>query len=70
MSFEREDNTGKISLDRWEVGSEFQWMGLPPAPFIHWPEPAPGFSWALPHMVDDEDLSGSASISKVEQILQ
>lgn len=26
--------------DRWEVGSEFQWMGLPQAPFIRWPEPA------------------------------
>jgi len=30
--------------ERWEVGSEFHWMGLPPAPFIAWPEPA---AWYL-----------------------
>ncbi|MFY9938418.1 MAG: hypothetical protein WAK33_16185 [Silvibacterium sp.] len=30
--------------DRWEVGSEFHWMGLPPAPFVSWPEPA---AWYL-----------------------
>ena len=26
--------------DRWEVGGEFHWMGLPPAPLIPWPETA------------------------------
>lgn len=25
--------------DRWELGSEFHWMGLPPGPFIAWPQP-------------------------------
>ena len=30
--------------DHWEIGSEFHWMGLPPAPFVPWPEPA---SWYL-----------------------
>ena len=30
--------------DRWEVGGEFHWMGLPPGPFIPWPEAA---SWYL-----------------------
>jgi hypothetical protein len=30
--------------DRWEVGGEFHWMGLPPAPFIPWPDQA---SWYL-----------------------
>src|SRR4051794_14716783 len=28
------------SSDRWEVGGEFHWMGLPPNPFLPWPEPA------------------------------
>ena len=31
-------------LRRWEIGSEFHWMGLPPGPFVPWPEPA---SWYL-----------------------
>jgi len=30
--------------DRWEIGSEFHWMGMAPAPFISWPERA---SWFL-----------------------
>jgi hypothetical protein len=34
----------KTRSDRWEIGSEFQWMGLPQAPLIPWPEPA---SWYL-----------------------
>jgi hypothetical protein len=25
---------------RWEIGSEFHWVGLSPAPFIAWPRPA------------------------------
>jgi hypothetical protein len=29
-----------IRPSRWEVGSEFHWLGLPPAPFIPWPHPA------------------------------
>ncbi len=33
-----------LRSDRWEVGGEFHWMGLPPAPFIPWPD-AP--SWYL-----------------------
>ena len=32
------------SPDRWEIGSEFQWMGLPQAPFAPWPEPS---TWYL-----------------------
>ncbi len=27
-----------LPSDRWEVGGEFHWMGLPPGPFIPWPE--------------------------------
>lgn len=27
-------------MSRWELGSEFHWMGLPPAPLLSWPEPA------------------------------
>jgi hypothetical protein len=34
------DETGS---DRWEIGSDFQWIGLPPPPFIPWPEPATWF---------------------------
>ena len=33
-----------LRSDRWEVGGEFHWMGLPPAPFIPWPNAA---SWYL-----------------------
>lgn len=28
------------SSDRWELGGEFHWMGLPEGPFIPWPRPA------------------------------
>lgn len=27
-------------MSRWELGSEFHWMGLPPAPRLPWPRPA------------------------------
>ena len=30
--------------DRWEVGGDFHWMGLPPPPFVAWPKVA---SWYL-----------------------
>lgn len=33
-----------LPSDRWEVGGEFHWMGLPSAPFIPWPDPA---TWYL-----------------------
>jgi hypothetical protein len=33
-----------LRSERWEVGGEFHWTGLPPAPFIPWPEAA---SWYL-----------------------
>jgi hypothetical protein len=26
--------------NRWEMGSEFHWLGLPPPPLLRWPEPA------------------------------
>ena len=29
----------KLPSGRWEIGSEFHWMGLPQAPFVPWPEP-------------------------------
>ena len=36
---------GNLSLPvRWEIGNEFHWMGLPPAPFVRLPEAA---SWYL-----------------------
>lgn len=34
----------KARSNRWEIGSEFHWMGLPPAPFVPWPQPA---TWYL-----------------------
>lgn len=33
-----------LPSERWEVGGEFHWMGLPPPPFIPWPKTA---SWYL-----------------------
>jgi hypothetical protein len=33
-----------LRSDRWEVGGEFHWMGLPLPPFIPWPDAA---SWYL-----------------------
>lgn len=35
---------GLAAPDRWEVGSEFHWMGLPPGPLIAWPTPS---AWYL-----------------------
>jgi hypothetical protein len=40
------NNRKKISSpsNRWEVGSEFHWMGLPPEPLLPWPDAA---TWYL-----------------------
>ena len=35
-----ETNRATIKTDRWEVGGEFHWMGLPPPPFAPWPKRA------------------------------
>ena len=45
--------------DRWEVGGEFHWMGLPPAPFIPWPDPRAGT-----YLEDMLDLRSLQSLPK------
>ncbi|HEY4934470.1 MAG TPA: hypothetical protein VII23_23130 [Terriglobales bacterium] len=40
----RDAKRATLPPERWEVGGEFHWMGLPPAPFIPWPQAA---SWYL-----------------------
>lgn len=35
---------GILDMDRWELGSEFHWMALPPSPRLSWPD---GAQWYL-----------------------
>ncbi len=44
--------------NRWELGSEFHWPGIPQGPFLKWPEPHIMFA------------SGRASLLSIFQILQ
>jgi hypothetical protein len=39
-------------IDRWELGSEFHWMGLPAAPSLSWPVSAAWYSLARHAVID------------------
>jgi hypothetical protein len=52
----------KRGLERWEIGSEFQWTGLPQAPFVPLPEPATWFLLGRHAVVDL--LRGVPSIAR------